>query len=84
MHRPTPQPLCCSALPISPLAASPPHLLTPLPSAAARQVKWLEGLIVLITVALAIGIGSCCMHAINTPTKFETPKETRAAGGHHE
>lgn len=46
------------------------------------QVKFLEGLIVFVTVALAVGIGFCCMHIINTPTRFETPKEARAAGHH--
>ncbi|GAB4816174.1 hypothetical protein N2152v2_003220 [Parachlorella kessleri] len=47
------------------------------------QVKYLEGFIVLVTVALALGVGFCCMHIINTPTRFETPKDQRA-GAHHD
>lgn len=43
------------------------------------QVKFLEGFIVLITVALALGVGLCCMHVINTPTRFETPKDHRGS-----
>lgn len=47
------------------------------------QVKYLEAVIVFITIALALGVGTCCMHAINTPTRFETPRELRS-GPHHE
>ena len=43
-----------------------------------RQVKFLEAFILFIITALALFVGVCCMHVIDTPTKFATPKEQRA------
>lgn len=41
-----------------------------------RDVKYLEGFIVLVVVVMAVGVGFCCMHTIDTPSKFaEPPKQ---------
>jgi hypothetical protein len=42
-----------------------------------RQVKYLEGFILFIITAMALAVGMCCMHIIDSPTRFATPKETR-------
>jgi hypothetical protein len=42
-----------------------------------RQVKYLEAFILFVITALALLVGVCCMHVIDSPTKFATPKETR-------
>ena len=82
MRIPTnPGTLCPEA---SPSAISSSNVLTWCHTCPAPvQVKYLEGFIVFVTVALAVGIGFCCMHIINTPTRFETPKDQRA-GAHHD
>lgn len=47
------------------------------------QVKFLEGFIIFVVLALALGVGLCCMHGIDTPTRFAS---TREPGGrpHHD
>lgn len=42
-----------------------------------RQVKYLEAFILFVITAIALIVGVCCMHVIDTPTKFATPKEQR-------
>lgn len=47
-----------------------------------RQVKYLEGFIVFVTVVLTLLVGLTCMNIIDTPTRWGTPKEERHH--HHE
>jgi hypothetical protein len=42
-----------------------------------RQVKILEGFIVLVILGFAVGVGVCCLRAIDTPTSRMT------TGSHH-
>ncbi|KAL4530143.1 hypothetical protein Ndes2526A_g04874 [Nannochloris sp. 'desiccata'] len=42
-----------------------------------RQVKYLEAFILFVITATALTVGVCCMHVIDSPTRFATPKETR-------
>ena len=42
-----------------------------------KQVKYLEAFILAVIFIFAMVIGLCCMHAIDTPTKFASPKEQR-------
>lgn len=39
------------------------------------QVRWLEGMLALLILALASCAGMTCLYLLDTPTKFETPKE---------
>lgn len=41
---------------------------------------WLEGLIVLIVILLALGVGTCCMHMVDVPSRFAQPQVTRPHG----
>jgi len=42
-----------------------------------QQVKYLEAFILFIITGTALAVGMCCMHIIDTPTRFATPKDTR-------
>ncbi len=42
-----------------------------------RQVKYLEAFILFSITSMALLVGVCCMHVIDSPSKFATPKETR-------
>jgi hypothetical protein len=42
-----------------------------------RQVKILEGFFVLVIIGFAVGVGVCCLKAIDTPT-------SQAGQGHHD
>lgn len=42
-----------------------------------RQVKYLEAFILAVVCTMALVVGLCCMHMVDTPTKFASPKETR-------
>ena len=43
------------------------------------QVKLLEAFILAVTVICALGSGTLMLHALNAPTRFETPKDSSAA-----
>jgi hypothetical protein len=43
-----------------------------------RQVKYLEAFILFVVTGIALLVGVCCMHVIDSPSKFPTPKDTRA------
>ncbi|WIA08963.1 hypothetical protein OEZ85_008378 [Tetradesmus obliquus] len=39
------------------------------------QVKWLEGILAAFILTLAAFSGMCCLYMLDTPTRFEKPKE---------
>eukprot|EP00878_Enallax_costatus_P001436 GHUV01001586.1.p1 GENE.GHUV01001586.1~~GHUV01001586.1.p1 ORF type:complete len:303 (+),score=87.22 GHUV01001586.1:161-1069(+) len=39
------------------------------------QVKWLEGILAALIMAIAAFSGMCCLYMLDTPTRFEKPKE---------
>ena len=49
-------------------------------AACAPQVRLLEALILSITLISALLSGTCMLHALCTPTRFEAPKGERAHG----
>lgn len=40
------------------------------------QVRWLEGILVVTLGAVGLMVGLCCLHILDTPTRFETPKDS--------
>jgi len=40
------------------------------------QVKWLEGIMALFILTIAAMAGMCCLNMLDTPTRFESPKES--------
>ena len=40
-----------------------------------RDVAILEGFIIMTILSMALIVICCCMHCINTPTRFATPRE---------
>ena len=57
-----------------------PHPISHPSTTNALQVMWLEGLIVLIVILLALGVGTCCMHMVDVPSRFAQPQVTRPHG----
>jgi len=49
-------------------------------AACAAQVRLLEALILSVTLISALLSGTCMLHALCTPTRFEAPKGERAHG----
>lgn len=49
---------------------------------ATSQVMWIEGIIVLMTIACAVLVVYCCMHQIDTPTRFASGDSRRGGAGH--
>jgi hypothetical protein len=45
------------------------------------QVKLLEAVILAITLIIAVITGTCMMHGLGTPTRFETPKDSLQRDG---
>ncbi|KAI8470636.1 MAG: hypothetical protein J3K34DRAFT_419821 [Monoraphidium minutum] len=41
------------------------------------QVKWLEGMLALLLVIVAALSGMCCLGVLDTPTRFESPKDSQ-------
>eukprot|EP00882_Tetradesmus_deserticola_P016832 GHRQ01018001.1.p2 GENE.GHRQ01018001.1~~GHRQ01018001.1.p2 ORF type:complete len:225 (+),score=93.09 GHRQ01018001.1:530-1204(+) len=39
------------------------------------QVKWLEGILAALILTIAAFSGMCCLYMLDTPTRFEKPKE---------
>ena len=39
---------------------------------------WLEGLIILVVVAMALTVGICCMHLVDVPSRFAQPDAAAA------
>lgn len=46
------------------------------------QTKYLESLVVLVVVAIAVGVGLTCLHIIDTPTRFPPTKDAQRQ--HHD
>ncbi|PRW60864.1 SNF2 super family [Chlorella sorokiniana] len=42
-----------------------------------KHVMWLEGLIILVVVVMALVVGCTCMHAVDTPSRFAQPEAAR-------
>ncbi|GBF93172.1 hypothetical protein Rsub_05904 [Raphidocelis subcapitata] len=43
------------------------------------QVKWLEGMLALLLIIVATLSGLCCLSVLDTPTRFESPKDASRA-----
>ncbi|KAG2485613.1 hypothetical protein HYH03_015676 [Edaphochlamys debaryana] len=43
------------------------------------QVRWLEGMVAMLVLALASCAGLVCLYVLDTPTRFETPKDAAPA-----
>lgn len=41
------------------------------------QVKWLEGMLALLIIIIASLSGMCCLGVLDTPTRFESPKDSQ-------
>lgn len=42
-----------------------------------KHVMFMEGLIILVVILIALTVGCCCMHIINVPTRFAQPEGSR-------
>lgn len=51
--------------------------LLPIPAA---QVMWLQGLIVLVVIGMALSVGCWCMHTVDVPSRFAQPDAPRPHG----
>lgn len=45
-----------------------------------KHVMWLEGLIILVVIVLALVVGCTCMHAVDTPSRYAQPEVARPHG----
>ena len=54
---------------------APPPPYTTCDATCQQRVKYFEGFIVALVIAMAVGVAFCCMHSIDTPSRFPQPRE---------